>query len=111
VGFFFLCLFQFGGVNSGFIFTLCAPFEVFIPLQRNPKRKASVHSFEWVDYICETSKNNKMENKYNMALIQPTSNTVYPNTEAHAELKAMNNRYKSAQKKYQHSFTKQSDLC
>lgn len=52
-----------------------------------------------------------MENKYNMALIQPTSNTVYPNTEAHAELKAMNNRYKSAQKKYQHSFTKQLDLC
>lgn len=30
-----------------------------------------------------------MENKYNLALIQPTSNMVYPNTEAHAELKAM----------------------
>lgn len=27
--------------------------------------------------------------KYNMALIQPTAETVYPNTEAHAELKAM----------------------
>lgn len=27
--------------------------------------------------------------KYNMALIQPTTETVYPNTEAHAELKAM----------------------
>ena len=33
-----------------------------------------------------------MENKYNLALIQPTSNMVYPNTEAHAELKAMMNR-------------------
>lgn len=31
--------------------------------------------------------------KYNMALIQPTTETVYPNTEAHAELKAMMNRY------------------
>ena len=30
--------------------------------------------------------------KYNMALIQPTTETVYPNTEAHAELKAMMNR-------------------
>lgn len=30
--------------------------------------------------------------KYNMALIQPTAETVYPNTEAHAELKAMMNR-------------------
>lgn len=27
--------------------------------------------------------------KYNMALIQPTAETVYPNTETHAELKAM----------------------
>lgn len=27
--------------------------------------------------------------KYNMALLQPTTNTVYPNTEAHTELKAM----------------------
>lgn len=27
-----------------------------------------------------------------MALIQPTAETVYPNTEAHAELKAMMNR-------------------
>lgn len=27
--------------------------------------------------------------KYNMALIQPTAETVYPNAEAHAELKAM----------------------
>lgn len=40
--------------------------------------------------------------KYSMALIQPNTETVYPNTEAHAELKAMMNRYKSAQKKYQH---------
>lgn len=30
--------------------------------------------------------------KYNMALIQPTTETAYPNTEAHAELKAMMNR-------------------
>lgn len=30
--------------------------------------------------------------KYNMALIQPTTESVYPNTEAHAELKAMMNR-------------------
>ncbi len=30
--------------------------------------------------------------KYNLALIQPTLETVYPNTEAHAELKAMMNR-------------------
>ena len=30
--------------------------------------------------------------KYNMALIQPTTETVYPNTEAHNELKAMMNR-------------------
>lgn len=30
-----------------------------------------------------------MENKYNMALIQSTTETAYPNTEAHAELKAM----------------------
>lgn len=27
--------------------------------------------------------------KYNMAFIQPTAETAYPNTEAHAELKAM----------------------
>ena len=27
--------------------------------------------------------------KYNMALIQPTTEYVYPNIEAHAELKAM----------------------
>ena len=40
--------------------------------------------------------------KYSMALIQPIANTVYPNTEAHAELKAMMNRYKSTQKKYTH---------
>ena len=30
--------------------------------------------------------------KFNMALIQPTTETVYPNTEAHNELKAMMNR-------------------
>lgn len=30
--------------------------------------------------------------KYNMAFVQPTSETVYPNTEAHNELKAMMNR-------------------
>ncbi len=30
--------------------------------------------------------------KYNLALIQPTLETVYPNAEAHAELKAMMNR-------------------
>lgn len=30
--------------------------------------------------------------KYNLALIQPTTETVYPNTEAHTELKAMMNR-------------------
>lgn len=30
--------------------------------------------------------------KYNMALIQPTTESAYPNTEAHAELKAMMNR-------------------
>lgn len=30
--------------------------------------------------------------KYNMALIQPIAETAYPNTEAHAELKAMMNR-------------------
>ena len=33
-----------------------------------------------------------MENKYNLALIQPTPNMIYPKTEAHAELKAMMNR-------------------
>lgn len=30
--------------------------------------------------------------KYNMALVQPTTESAYPNTEAHAELKAMMNR-------------------
>lgn len=30
--------------------------------------------------------------KYNLSVLQPTADTVYPNTEAHAELKAMMNR-------------------
>lgn len=30
--------------------------------------------------------------KYNLSGLQPTADTVYPNTEAHAELKAMMNR-------------------
>jgi hypothetical protein len=68
--------------------TLCAPFEDYLNLQRN--RKPSAHRTD--DY--KKSKLNKkvFKMKYSFTGIQPTTETVYPNTEAHAELKAMMNR-------------------